>query len=667
VGPEARRFELQSSSRALRATREGLSRGQREQLRSLTVWTAVAAVALAWSTAAAADLRDETALAERHAPVVRLVEQTEECGPGEPYVPLDVDLLFGEPTVALRGPWNAADLVKIGPTAADLAQLYEYHLDFPGNALRPGCDYERWVRHLGQRRSPTVYAHVATEPGRPGLLALQYWLFYAFNDWNNLHEGDWEMVQLVFAADSPRDALSKDPVEVGYSQHEGAEGAEWDDEKLELVDGRRPVVYPAAGSHANFFDEALFVGTSGEQGVGCDDTRGPHDELLPAVRTIPSDPAEARAAFPWITFEGRWGELQEAFYNGPTGPNMKRQWAEPISWSDDWRDRSYAVPTAGAFGTGATDFFCSAVAKGSSGLIKLLRSPEIVLLTIAVLLAILLFAIERATWTPVAPLRIARRRHWGQLLSASGVMYIRRLPLFLGIGLLLIPIGALTAVLQSLVIAVFALAGVEADGETAGVLALISLAIGTTLTLVGVALVQAATACALIEIDKGGSIGPVEAYRKALARVRPLLGALGLAVVVWVALTATGFLLPVAIWLAVRWALFAQVVELENRSASRALRRSAQLVRGHWFRVASLVGLGAVLALGAGPLIGALLIVLTNAPLPLLNVVAGVIYAIAIPFVAVTTTYVYLDARTRVELEPADELDELPAEIQLSN
>ena len=35
---------------------------------------------------------------------------------------------------------------------------------------------------------------------RPGRLALQYWLFYAFNDWNNLHEGDWEMIQLDFDA-----------------------------------------------------------------------------------------------------------------------------------------------------------------------------------------------------------------------------------------------------------------------------------------------------------------------------------------------------------------------------------------------------------------------------------------------------------------------------------
>jgi hypothetical protein len=67
----------------------------------------VACLAIVAAPAAAADLRDEQALAERFAPVVRLVEQEEECGPGEPYDPLDIDLLFDdEPTVALRGPWN---------------------------------------------------------------------------------------------------------------------------------------------------------------------------------------------------------------------------------------------------------------------------------------------------------------------------------------------------------------------------------------------------------------------------------------------------------------------------------------------------------------------------------------------------------------------------------
>jgi hypothetical protein len=268
-------------------------------------------------------------------------------------------VLFDEPTVALRGPWGGGDLIKVGPSAEDLADgLYEYHLDFPGNALEPGCDYEQWARRLTKGKEPTVYAHVATDPAHPGKLALQYWIFYAYNDWNNLHEGDWEMVQLVFDADDARAALATKPTEIGYSQHEGAERAGWDSEKLEREDDTHPVVHPAAGSHANFFDEGLHLGSSAEQGVGCDDTTGPTYDLRPVVLTIPNDPAEARARYPWIDFQGRWGELQRAFFNGPTGPNLKTQWTEPITWSEDWRDRSYAVPAGGALGTGATDFFC---------------------------------------------------------------------------------------------------------------------------------------------------------------------------------------------------------------------------------------------------------------------------------------------------------------------
>ena len=622
---------------------------------------------LALAPAAAADLADETELAERHAPVVRLVEQVEECGHGEPYRPTDVDLLFDEPTVALRGPWNPVDLVEVGPTADDIAGLYEYHLDFPGNALDPGCDYERWDRRLREGHEPTVYAHVASEPAHPGTLALQYWIFYTYNDWNNLHEGDWEMIQILFDAADAREALGKEPVSVGYSQHEGAEAADWGDEKLELVDGRRPIVYPAAGSHANFFDPALHIGSSGEQGVGCDDTRGPHLELEPKVVTLPSAASASRATPPWLNFEGRWGELQDAFFNGPTGPNMKRQWTEPVTWSEGWRPRAYAVPTGGVFGTGATDFFCRAVETGSRGLVKFLRDPGATVLVLAALIAIAWYGAARTTWRPVAPLRLARRRSWGQVLAAAGRMYVKHARLFLGIGVLLIPLGVLISILQATVLGGFGLVGVDASGEAAGALVLLLLALGLTLTLLGLALVQAATACALLRIDAGEEIGPVESYRRALTLFRPLLGALGIAVGTWVGLTATAILFPVALWLAIRWSLLAPIVEIEGGSAVAALRRSSALVRGHWLRVASLVGVGAVLALAAGPFLGALLILLTTAPPALLNVVAGIVYALAMPFVALTTAYVYFDARTRFELEPASEPGELPAEIQLTS
>jgi hypothetical protein len=631
----------------------------------LAVLGLVAAALLA--PGAGADLGDETALATRYSPVVRLVKQVEECGHGEPYRPLDVDLLFHEPTVALRGPWSPSDLVKIGPSAQDLVRRYEYHLDFPGHALQPGCDYERWQRRLLDHGSPpTVYAHVANDPAHPGKLALQYWLFYVFNDFNNLHEGDWEMIQLVFDARTAEEALRTKPVAVGYSSHEGAERADWGDEKLEIVGGTHPAVYPAAGSHANKFGDALYLGNSAEAGVGCDDTRGPHIELRPVVKTIPSDDAAARAAFPWIAFEGRWGELQRAFFNGPTGPNLKKQWTAAITWSEGWRPRSFAVPTGGLFGTGATDFFCAGVAAGSRGLIALLRDPTTTLLAIAGLALLLGWAATRTSWRPVAPLRLARRRTWGQILAAAADMYVGRAPLFLGIGILLIPLGIVIAILEAVVLGGFGLLGIETSGEAAGALVLLVVTVGTTLALLGFALVQAATACALDRIDAGEPVGPIDAYRIALSRVRSLLGGLGLGVAVWVVLGATGFLIPVAIWLVVRWALLAQVVELEGASAVGGLRRSGDLVSRRWFRVASLVGVGALLALAAGPLVGALLILVTDAPLQLLNVIAGVVYALAMPFVALVTTYVYFDVRVRHELAREPEPRVLPAEIDAS-
>jgi hypothetical protein len=626
------------------------------------------ALAVGFPTVAGADLADERALADRYAPVVRLVEQLEECaGPGEPYDPLDVELLLAnEPTVALRGPWNRTDLVKIGPTSEDLRNRFEYHLDFPGDPLDAGCDYERWSKRLAEGSEPTVYAHLATEPAHPGQLALQYWLFYAFNNFNNTHEGDWEMIQLLFEAADAGDALDREPVSVGYSSHEGAEEAKWGDEKLTLVDETHPVVYPGAGSHANKFTEALYLGSSAEAGVGCDDTRGPHRELRPVVVTIPSDPQAAAEAFPWIEYEGHWGELQEAFFNGPTGPNLKTQWTEPITWSEDWRDKSYAVPTGGILGTSATDLFCSGVAKGSRGLILLLRNPVLVTLALALIVALVAFVVVRATWTPVAPLRLGRRRSWGQVLSSSASLYVRYPRVFLGIGLVLIPILLVNALLQWLALEGLGFVGLGDTGEGAGGSAFLAVIIGTTLALLGLVLVQAATACALNELDEGREITALGAYARTLTDFPALLRTIGLFVAFWVALTATTILIPVAIWLAVRWSLLAPVVELEDLSGRAALRRSRQLVRGRWWRTASLVGLSSFISLGAGPLLGALLIFVVDAPLATLNLVAGIVYAAALPFVGLVTTYVYLDARTRTELEPADHRSQLPAEIELA-
>jgi hypothetical protein len=175
-----------------------------------------------------------------------------------------------------------------------------------------------------------------------------------------------------------------------------------------------------------------------------------------------------------------------------------------------------------------------------------------------------------------------------------------------------------------------------------------------------------ATAWALVEIDAGRPVGALRAYRLAAGSLRSLFVALMIAVLAVLLFTGSLVLIPIAVWLAVRWALIAPVIELEGLSPFEALRRSGRLVRQKWLKVGSLTILGAAIALVAGPLLGALLILVTNAPLPIVDVVAGIVYAVTLPFVALTTAYVYFDMRVRDELAgPVD--DQLSAEISLED
>src|SRR3989304_5849156 len=145
---------------------------------------------------------------------------------------------------------------------------------------------------------------------------------------------------------------------------------------------------------------------------------------------------------PGATTSSRWSPgPQPAFFNGPTGPTLKTQWTEPIRWSEDWRDHAYAVPAGGALGTGATDFFCGAVAAGSNTVRRMAVNPLPVVVALFVLLALRVLGVSRATWGPSTPLRLARRRAWGQILTAAARLYVKRILLFVGIGVLFVPLS----------------------------------------------------------------------------------------------------------------------------------------------------------------------------------------------------------------------------------
>jgi hypothetical protein len=626
---------------------------------------ALAGVVLAVAAAPAhASTPEEEELAQKHAPVLRLVAQEEDCGYGEPFEPLDVDVLLPSTDVVLRGPWDTVNVAKIAPAAGDLASGRPgYHLDFPGDALEPGCDYDRWSKRIAAGTRPTTYARLVTEPAYASRLVLQYWFFYAYNDFNNKHEGDWEMIQLVFDVGTAAEALEAAPVSVGYSQHEGAERADWGEDKLELAGGTHPVVYPAAGSHANYFGPELYLGRSAAQGVGCDDTSGPSREVRPTVALVPTAEPDYLRAFPWLAFAGSWGERHPAFYNGPTGPSQKSQWTAPITWSEEaWRDSAFAIPAGGSLGTSATDFFCSAVAAGSDLLTRATRNPLPTLLALAGLLALALWGISRTDWDSRA-LRLARRRAWGQLVTAARRMYGSRFLLFVGIGFLFLPLSLLIALLQYICFRLLFLSPlVDSAGESNAVVGLNVFGFGLVFTALGLGIVQAVTARAMTELDAGGRPTPLRAYRRVLARVPTIVGG---TVVVLILLDLTVVGIPFSIWLLVRWSLLAQVVELEGCSVLGSLRRSSELVSGHWWRVASISVVTTGLALLLGPFLGALLLLVSDASFDVVNVVAGLVYTVTLPFAAIATTYVYYDLLVRDRLAEADRATGgvLPAEI----
>ena len=136
--------------------------------------------------------------------------------------------------------------------------------------------------------------------------------------------------------------------------------------KLEKVGGTHVVTYPGAGSHANYYRNALWLGRSADEGLGCDDSTAPSTRVTPRAVVLPTRGADEHRALAWITFEGHWGQRERGFNDGPLGPNAKLQWEQPFTWAESVeRDRSFTVPGTEHGGLDASAFFCSGVTAAS--------------------------------------------------------------------------------------------------------------------------------------------------------------------------------------------------------------------------------------------------------------------------------------------------------------
>jgi hypothetical protein len=165
----------------------------------------------------------------------------------------------------------------------------------------------------------------------------------------------------------------------------------------------------------------------------------------------------------------------------------------------------------------------------------------------------------------------------------------------------------------------------------------------------GLTIVQSTCAHAVLELDADGHASATRAYRATLRRLWPLLGGLVLAAFAVAFLNLTLIGLPIAIWLVIRWSLLAQAAAIEDASAVGALRRSARVVRTHWWRTASLTVFVTGIGLLLGPLVGTLLLFVTGASFDVVNLVSDVVYTVSLPFAAIATTYLYFDLLSRME------------------
>jgi hypothetical protein len=240
----------------------------------------------------------------------------------------------------------------------------------------------------------TYYGRVTTDAG---YVVLQYWYFYAMNDWRssftgvNDHEADWEQVTIFLVPDDtdpvPDPGSVPDtgsvggpdategplrPAWVAFSSHDEV-GADlrrrWDDPDITFVDGH-PVVHAGAGSHSGAYLPGDYVVTAAlplPEWVASlrrgwarirPWRRGEAPELLgiPYIDHRRGDGLSVGAGgdrewqpvlidddTPWVReFRGLWGLDTADPFGGeraPAGPRYERNrtirasWGQPVAWA----------------------------------------------------------------------------------------------------------------------------------------------------------------------------------------------------------------------------------------------------------------------------------------------------------------------------------------------
>ena len=135
---------------------------------------------------------------------------------------------------------RSADLQRVDwsrlPTQTDDGRAIRYYIDAPGDdGINPGTGKSHWrerfaaiaqpggdlARPTDSPYRPTQYVHAYWWNRAKGLLALQYWFYYPYNEWVNHHEGDWEHIEIIVKGPAHIDAGARyTPVAHHYFFHD---------------------------------------------------------------------------------------------------------------------------------------------------------------------------------------------------------------------------------------------------------------------------------------------------------------------------------------------------------------------------------------------------------------------------------------------------------------
>lgn len=235
---------------------------------------------------------------------------------------------------------------------------------------------------VGDPPTCTYYGRVVRDGG---YVCLQYWYFYAMNDWRsafagiNEHESDWEMVT-VYLPDSGDEPLTAQWVAFSSHDYQGDDlRRRWDDPQVEWVGTTHPVVYAGAGSHSGAFvagDYLVQVQPEGRLGTFVRGFERASAALFPWLRNdrpgvgIPFidyargdgrsvgheqplawQPETVDDTTDWVRdFRGLWGLDTRDRLGGeraPAGPRYERDGSVRPSWSDPlgWAGLHKVAPT----------------------------------------------------------------------------------------------------------------------------------------------------------------------------------------------------------------------------------------------------------------------------------------------------------------------------------